>query len=125
MGSQTPGAVRVGWVLCPVCPHPLTRVLSSAESGRCLQRLWLSAWSHVLPSLVTECAPSSLALPLVMWLFHFNLIRTPCQEKATQGVLSAVLRELVTRCPLSLMGIWRQDHLSWCPQSIPLKICGF
>ena len=42
-----------------------------------------------------------------------------------QGVLTAALWELVTRCPLSLMGIWRQGHLSWCPQSIQLKICGF
>lgn len=51
--------------------------------------------------------------PLVIWLFHFNLIRTPRQEKAMQGVLTAALWELVTRCPLSLMGIWRQGHLSW------------
>lgn len=42
-----------------------------------------------------------------------------------QGVLTAVLWELVTWCPLSLMGIWRQGHLSWCSQSIQLKICGF
>ena len=63
--------------------------------------------SPSLISLFTRAACS----PLVVGLFHFNLIRTPRQEKAVRGGLATALGESVARCPLLLMGIWRQDRL--------------
>lgn len=42
--------------------------------------------------------------PLVIWHFHFNLIRTPCQEKATQGVLTAALGGISHSVPIVVNG---------------------
>lgn len=127
VGSGTHQGQQVGVGAAPQPCTPRPQVVQS--SGRLVQPLWCVAWVDISSLLSTECELPlyfiCLFPPLVIWLFHFNLIRTPCQEKKMQGVLTAVLWELVTWCPLSLMGIWCQGHLSWCPQSIQLKICGF
>lgn len=83
-------------------------VLSLAGVGRACAALWLLAWFDFSSFLVTESdLPLDLIclfLPLVIWLFHFNLIRTPCQEKAMQGVLTSSALGISHSVPIVVNG---------------------